>query len=110
MKHSIKYAGLSVENGGDIRFRTTGTSGKHPIWVTLPGHIQCVFVKLPRAMNKLDATKHLLRHKAFRKARFKKFLQNQLNRREAGLPVNPREQIRRGRQANGRVISYKMVA
>ena len=98
MKHVARYAGISViesDNGRDMAFHVTGNGeGKVGMWVQVPSSSSHYFVKLPRVMNKVNAAKYLLKHKAFKAPMFQKFLSTQIERREEGITITPRRSNR----------------
>ncbi len=98
MKHVARYAGISVDNDSkNLSFHVTGNGeGKVGMWVEVPSSSTHTFVKLPRAMNKINAARYLLKHKQFKTPMFQKFLNLQIERREEGVTINPRRTETRG--------------
>lgn len=90
---NIKYAGVSIINDDEYRFHTTKLERRVSGWFDIPGHALYVFERMPRPMDKMEATKYLLKHKNFQNSKMQKFLKSQLERRELGVPVNPRAYV-----------------
>jgi hypothetical protein len=90
-KHVTKLAGVSQNlKNGEMQFHSTSMENRMCIWLDVPGRVQYTMIKLPKPMNKLQAARFLMRNKNFKNPRFQKFLQEQIERREEGMPVRPR--------------------
>jgi len=92
MKNNVRYAGVSVVNGNEFRFHTRSSS-KTCLWVKLPSHSLFNFIKVPKKTRKVKAAMFLFQHERFKGQQMQKFLQTQIERRQANLPANPRNVI-----------------
>ncbi len=90
MMRMVKYAGISVINGDVPKFLVRGSAKLTCVWLEMPSHALFLFVKLPKPMTKINACRYMLKHKYYKEQRFQKFLKDQIERRENGLPVSPR--------------------
>lgn len=85
----IRFAGISMDGNDEIQFHSS-SSERVGVTLSAPGSGYFEYIKLPREMDKIAAVRHMLKHPKFKSRAIQRFLKDQLLRREAGLPAQPR--------------------